>query len=55
MKINDGSVLEEINRYIAFNRLNKSQVLQIVSLASISSNINELNDNMEWETYKSKN
>ena len=54
MNINDTTVLEMINRLIATDRLNKNQILQLVNLASISNNINELEENMKWETFKSK-
>ncbi len=54
MNVNDLSVLQMINRLIATYRLNKNQILQLVNLASISKNINELEDNMKWETFKSK-
>ena len=54
MNVNDSSVLEMINRLIASDRLNKTQVLQIVKLASISSSIKELKDNIEWEKFKFK-
>jgi len=54
MNVNDLSVLQMINRLIAIYRLNKNQILQLVNLASISKNINELEDNMKWETFKSK-
>ena len=54
MNINDASVLEMINNLIASDRLNKNQILQIVNLASISSNIKELKDNMNWEKFKAK-
>tara|TARA_B100000965_G_C19274058_1_gene618604 strand:- start:248 stop:415 length:168 start_codon:yes stop_codon:yes gene_type:complete len=54
MNINDASVLELINKLIATDRLNKNQVLQLVNLASISKNLNELKENMKWETFKSK-
>ena len=54
MNVNDESVLEMINRLIAIDRLNKNQILQLVKLASISNNINELEENMKWETLKSK-
>ena len=54
MNINDDLVLEMINKLITVNRLNKNQILQIVNLASISNNIQELKDNMTWETFKSK-
>ena len=54
MNVNDDSVLEMINRLIASDRLNKNQILQLINLASISNGINELKDNMKWETFKSK-
>ena len=54
MNVNDAVVLEMINNLIASDRLNKNQILQIVNLASISSNIKELKDNMNWESTKSK-
>ena len=50
MNVNDPKVLEMINSLIASNRLNKSQILQVVNLASISNNIKELKENMKWET-----
>ena len=53
MNVNDESVLEMINRLIATDRLNKNEILQLVNLASISNNINELEENMKWETFKS--
>ena len=55
MNINDDSVLEMINNLIATDRLNKSQILQIVNLASISKSIKELKENMEWEKITSNN
>ena len=54
MNVNDASVLDMVNRLIATNRLNKNEILQLVNLASISNNINELEENMKWETLKSK-
>ena len=54
MNINDASVLEMINRHIATDRLNKYQILQLVNLVSISNSINELEENMKWEAFKSK-
>ena len=55
MNINDDSVLEMINNLIAADRLNKSQILHIVNLASISKSFRELKENMEWEKISSKN
>ena len=54
MNINDDSVLEMINNLIASERLSKKQIIQIVKLASISSSIKDLKENMKWETFKSK-
>ena len=54
MNVNDASVLEKINRLIAADRLDKNQILQLVNLASISNSINELEENIKWETFKPK-
>jgi len=55
MNINDKSVLEMLNKLIVINRLNKSQILQMVNLVSISNDINDLMDNLNWESSKSFN
>ena len=55
MNINDKSVLEMLNKLIVINRLNKSQILQMVNLVSISNDINDLKDNLKWESSKSFN
>ena len=52
MNINDKSVLEMINKLIAIDRLNKVQILQLVNLVSISNDINDLKDNLKWESSK---
>ena len=49
MNINDKSVLEMLNKFIAIERLNESQILQMVNLVSLSNNINDLKDNLRWE------
>ena len=49
MNINDKSVLEMVNRLIVIDRLNKSQILQMVNLVSLSNDINDLRDNLKWE------
>ena len=54
MILTDPKVLEMVNIIIASDRLNKSQILQIVNLAAISSNLKELKENMKWEYLKSK-
>ena len=53
MNINDKSVLDMLNKLIVINRLNKSQILQMVNLVSISYDINDLKDNLKWESSKS--
>ena len=53
MNINDKSVLEMLNKLIAIDRLNKTQILQMVNLVSLSSDINDLKENLKWESYKS--
>jgi hypothetical protein len=53
MNINDKFVLEMLNKFIVINRLNKSQILQMVNLVSISNDINDLKDNLKWENPKS--
>ena len=53
MNINDKSVLEMLNKLIDINRLNKTQILQMVNLVSISNDFNDLRDNLIWEGSKS--
>ena len=53
MNINDKYVLEMLNKLIAIDRLNKVQILQMVKLVSISNDINDLKDNLKWESSKS--
>ncbi len=53
MNINDKSVLEMLNKLIAIDRLNKTQILQMVNLVSLSNDINDLKDNLKWEGSKS--
>ncbi|KGG04210.1 hypothetical protein EU99_0558 [Prochlorococcus marinus str. MIT 9321] len=55
MNINDKSVLEMLNKLIVINRLNKTQILQMVNLAAISNDINDLRCNLKWECSKSSN
>ena len=50
MNINDKSVLEMLNRLIAIDRLNKNQILQMVNLVSLSNDIDDLRDNLKWES-----
>ena len=52
MNISDKSVLEMLNKFIAIDRLNKTQILQMVDLVSLSNDINDLKDNLKWENYR---
>ena len=53
MNINDEYILEILNRYIAIDRLSKSQILQMIKLVSLSNDINDLKDNLRWENSNS--
>ena len=53
MNIDDKAVLEMLNKLIVINRLNKTQILQMVNLVSISNDFNDLKDNLIWESPKS--
>ena len=53
MNIRDESVLEMLNKLIASDRLDKTQILQMVNLVSLSNDMNDLKDNLKWECYKS--
>ena len=57
MNINDESVLELLNKLIIIDRLNKSQILHMVNLVSLSKDICDLKENLQWENIyiKSKN
>jgi len=50
MNVNDNDVLDILNKFIISERLNKSEILQMVSLVSISYDLNDLKDNLKWET-----
>ena len=53
MNISDEAVLKMLNKLIAIDRLNKTQILQMVNLVSLSNDMNDLIDNLKWESYKS--
>ena len=55
MNISDKSVLDMLNKIIVIERLDKTQILQMVNLVSFSNDINDLKDNLKWECYKSFN
>ena len=55
MDVNNKSVLEMLNKLIAIDRLNKNQILQMVNLVSLSNDINDLKENLKWESFKSLN
>lgn len=50
MNISDNSVLEMLNKLIVIERLNKTQILQMINLVSVSKDINDLKDNLNWES-----
>ena len=50
MDLNDNNVIDKLNSLIIRNRLNKSQILQMVNLVSISKNFKELKENLKWES-----
>ncbi len=50
MNINDNYVLDILNKLIVSRRLNKSEVLQMVTLVSVSIDIRDLKENLKWET-----
>ena len=49
MNIKDERVIQMLNQLIASNRFNKIQILDMVRLASVSKNFDELKDNIKWE------
>ena len=53
MDINDKSVLEMLNKLIAIDRLNRNQILHMVNLVSLSNDINDLKENIKWESFNS--
>ena len=50
MNVNDNNVLDILNKFIVSERLNTSEMLQVVSLVSISNDLSDLKDNLKWET-----
>ena len=52
MNIKENDVLEDLNKLIISNRLNKFQILQMVNLVPVSTDINDLKENLKWETFK---
>ena len=54
MNINDNYVLDLLNNFIISERLNKYEILQMVTLVSISDDIRDLKENLKWETFCSK-
>ena len=49
MNIEDKAVLEILNKLIASNRFNNTQILHVVKLAVISNDYEDLKDNIDWE------
>ena len=56
MDVNNKNILNKLNRYIASERLNKSQILQMANLLKVSHDLNDLKENLKWEeSIKNKN
>ena len=49
MNINDNDVIDNLNTLIVSHRLNRNQILKMLKLVSISKDIQELKDNLNWE------
>ena len=49
MDVNNKNVLNKLNKYIASERLNKSQILQMANLLKVSHDLNDLKENLKWE------
>ena len=54
MNVNDNYVLDMLNKLIVSRRLNKSEILQMVTLVSLSNDIRDLTDNLKWEKSSAK-
>ena len=54
MNLNDDNILDMINKLIITDRLNKSQILKVIKLVSISNDLIDLRDNLNWETSNEK-
>ena len=54
MNLNDDHILDMVNKLIITDRLNKSQILKVIKLVSISNDLIDLRDNLNWETSNEK-
>ena len=54
MNVNDYYVLDILNNLIVSKRLNKSEILQMVTLVSVSKDIRDLKENLKWEKSRAK-
>ncbi len=52
MNINNKLVLAKLNKLIVVNRLDKNQILHMVTLASLSNDFKDLKENLKWESIK---
>ena len=48
MNLNDDHILDMVNKLIITDRLNKSQILKVIKLVSISNDLIDLRDNLIW-------
>ena len=54
MNLNKKDVLENLNKIIVAKRLNKVQILHMINLVPISTDFDDLRDNLRWESDKIK-
>ena len=54
MNLKDDHILDMLNKLIITDRLNKSQILNLINLVSISNDLSDLRENLNWETSNKK-
>ena len=55
MDVNNKNILNKLNKYIASERLNKSQILQMANLLKVSHDLNDLRKFKMEGSIKNKN
>ena len=51
MDVNNQSVIDFLNSYIAMKRLKQMEKLKITEIAKVSNKLEEIIENFEWELY----
>ena len=54
MNLKDDHILDMLNKLIITDRLNKSQILNLINLVPISNDLCDLRENLNWETSNKK-